>query len=250
MSELSIEYHAELKRHNYVTPTSYLELIGAFRSLLDKQRGMVTEAKSRYDVGLQKLTETSEQVAGMQAELVELQPKLVLAGKEADELMLKIEVDTKEANVTRANVTKEEAAATKKADEAQAIKIDCEAGLAEALPALEAAVKALKTLKRDDITEVKSMKSPPAGVKLTMEAVCIMFEIKPVKVAAPDGRSKVWPHPGSRARAAWRAAWPPPSQPTRPMSPRRLRAASSSPPLTARASPRGRWTTSGTPPRR
>ena len=53
--------------------------------------------------------------------LVELQPKLVLAGKEADELMLKIEVDTKEANVTRANVTKEEAAATKKADEAQAI---------------------------------------------------------------------------------------------------------------------------------
>ena len=52
-------------------------------------------------------------------------------------------------------------------------------------------MKALKTLKRDDITEVKSMKSPPAGVKLTMEAVCIMFDIKPVKVAAPDGRSKV-----------------------------------------------------------
>ena len=191
MSELSLEYQAELKRYNYVTPTSYLELIGAFRSLLNKQRGMVTEAKSRYDVGLQKLTETSEQVAGMQAELVELQPKLVVAGKEADELMLKIEVDTKAANVTRANVTIEEAAATKKADEAQAIKVDCEAGLAEALPALEASVKALKTLKRDDITEVKSMKSPPAGVKLTMEAVCIMFEIKPAKVAAPDGRSKV-----------------------------------------------------------
>ena len=33
MSELSVDYHAELKRHNYVTPTSYLELIGAFRSL-------------------------------------------------------------------------------------------------------------------------------------------------------------------------------------------------------------------------
>ena len=142
VSELSTEYHAELKRHNYVTPTSYLELIGAFRSMLDKQRGMVTEAKSRYDVGLQKLTETSEQVAGMQAELVELQPKLVVAGKEADELMVKIEVDTKAANVTRANVTIEEAAATKKADEAQAIKVDCEAGLAEALPALEMAVKA------------------------------------------------------------------------------------------------------------
>ena len=123
------------------------------------------------------------------------------------------------------------------------------------MPALEAAVKALKTLKRDDITEVKSMKSPPAGVKLTMEAVCIMFDIKPVKVAAPDGRSKVWPHPGSRARAAWRAAWPRRPSPLAlclraASAPPRLRAAASSPPLTARASPRGRWTTSGTPPRR
>ena len=45
MSELSVDYHAELKRHNYVTPTSYLELIGAFRSLLDKQRGMVSQAR-------------------------------------------------------------------------------------------------------------------------------------------------------------------------------------------------------------
>ena len=35
--------------------------------------------------------------------------------------------------------------------------------LEEALPALESAVKALRTLKKDDITEVKSMKNPPAG---------------------------------------------------------------------------------------
>ena len=36
--------------------------------------------------------------------------------------------------MTRANVTEEEAAASKKADEAQAIKVDCETGLAEAMP--------------------------------------------------------------------------------------------------------------------
>jgi dynein heavy chain len=72
-----------------------------------------------------------------------------------------------------------------------AIKEDCEAGLAEALPALEAAVKALATLKKADIDEVKNMKSPPGGVRLTMEAVCIMKEIPPAKVPAPDGRGKV-----------------------------------------------------------
>jgi hypothetical protein len=42
-----------------------------------------------------------------------------------------------------------------------------------------------------DVDEVKNMKAPPAGVKLTMEAVCVMKEIPPVKVAAPDGKGKV-----------------------------------------------------------
>merc|ERR1719174_3487068 len=105
--------------------------------------------------------------------------------------MIRIEKDTKDAEVTRQVVERDEAAATIKANESKAIKEECEAGLAEALPALEAAVKALRTLKKDDITEVKSMKSPPAGVKLTMEAVCIMKEVAPDKVPAPDGRGKV-----------------------------------------------------------
>jgi len=36
--ELSERYHSELERHNYVTPTSYLELISTFKMLLDKKR--------------------------------------------------------------------------------------------------------------------------------------------------------------------------------------------------------------------
>jgi hypothetical protein len=40
-------------------------------------------------------------------------------------------------------------------------------------------VQALDTLTKNDITEVKGMKSPPAGVKLVLEAVCIMKGIKP-----------------------------------------------------------------------
>lgn len=39
---------------------------------------------------------------------------------------------------------------------------------------LEAALSALDTLTKADITEVKAMKNPPAAVKLVMEACCIM----------------------------------------------------------------------------
>ncbi|GFH10423.1 flagellar inner arm dynein heavy chain, partial [Haematococcus lacustris] len=76
-------------------------------------------------------------------------------------------------------VSKEEEVASGEAAKVQAIKDECQADLAEAMPLLEAALKALDTLTKNDITEVKGMKSPPAGVKLVLEAVCIMKGIKP-----------------------------------------------------------------------
>ncbi len=36
--DLSERYFAELGRYNYVTPTSYLELISTFKGLLEKKR--------------------------------------------------------------------------------------------------------------------------------------------------------------------------------------------------------------------
>ena len=60
MREASKEFFSELRRYNYVTPTSYLELISTFRALLDVKRAEVSQAKRRYDVGLQKLSETMD----------------------------------------------------------------------------------------------------------------------------------------------------------------------------------------------
>ena len=42
------------------------------------------------------------------------------------------------------------------------------------MPALNAAVSALDTLKQQDISLVKAMTNPPAGVRMVMEAVCIL----------------------------------------------------------------------------
>ena len=41
----------------------------------------------------------------------------------------------------------------------------------------------LKSLNRNDVTEVKAMKNPPDGVRMVMEAVCIMKKVPPKKVA-------------------------------------------------------------------
>ena len=42
------------------------------------------------------------------------------------------------------------------------------------MPAMNAAVAALDTLKQNDISMVKAMANPPNGVKLVMESVCIL----------------------------------------------------------------------------
>ena len=60
--------------------------------------------------------------------------------------------------------------------------------LAEAIPVLESALKAVSQLNKGDITEVKAMKKPPDGVKLTLEAICIMFGVAPKMVPNPAGK--------------------------------------------------------------
>ena len=52
----------ELKRHNYVTPTNYLELVRGYRELLAEKRRELGDAKYKLQNGLTKLDESRVQV--------------------------------------------------------------------------------------------------------------------------------------------------------------------------------------------
>ncbi|GAB1601341.1 dynein heavy chain 12, axonemal-like isoform X2 [Argonauta hians] len=180
--ELSNEFLFQLGRTNYVTPTSYLELIHAFRSLLAQKQEEILSAKNRYVTGLDKLQFAADQIATMQIQLESLQPELVKSSQETEQMIEVIAKESAEVEVTTKTVKADETFANERAAESQALKDECEAELAEAIPVLEAAQAALDTLKPADITIVKSMKSPPAGVKLVMAAVCVMRDIKPERI--------------------------------------------------------------------
>ncbi|XP_071052042.1 dynein axonemal heavy chain 3 isoform X2 [Onthophagus taurus] len=182
----SANFFREQKRKTYVTPTSYLELIQTFKSLYYLKVEQITLQQQRYETGLDKLDFAASQVGTMQEELHALQPKLVVASAKTEKLMVKIEQDTIVVEKKKEIVGADEALANEAAAAAQAIKDDCESDLAEATPALEAAVGALDTLKPADIVIVKSMKNPPFGVKLVMESVCVMKGIKPDRKPDPS----------------------------------------------------------------
>lgn len=54
----------------------------------------MSKQRQRYVVGLEKLQSAASQVTVMQKELTELQPQLVVASKEVDEIMVAVEKES------------------------------------------------------------------------------------------------------------------------------------------------------------
>merc|ERR1711871_1007790 len=81
----------QLKRYYHVTPTSYLSLLTTFKDMLSWKYDVVSSAKRRYEVGLEKIRSTESSVAIMQKELEELQPELVKTAAETADMMVIVE---------------------------------------------------------------------------------------------------------------------------------------------------------------
>jgi dynein heavy chain len=194
------KYLAEAGRHYYVTPTSYLELIQSFLGLLSSEQREVALKRDRYSNGYTKLLETEDKVAVMKQELQDLQPKITVAQQDTAVLLEKIKVDEKAANETRVVVANDQAIAQDQADQAKALAESCQADLKAAIPALNKATKALNSIKKAEIIEVKNLQKPPANVRMTLGAVCAIFGEQPVKVAKEGGK------PGEKVMDYWPTA--------------------------------------------
>ncbi|XP_076179047.1 dynein axonemal heavy chain 7 isoform X1 [Ptiloglossa arizonensis] len=184
---LSAEFFIRLNRYVYVTPISYLEMINTFKDLLEKKRTEITNAKTRYEGGLGQLDETQRQVGTMQETLRSLQPQLITATHDVEKMMLDVDKEKEEVAAFEEIVKLDESVAETYANEAAAIKAECDADLAEVMPILKRAQVALNTLTTTDIAEIRAMKQPPYGIKLIIEAICVLKQIKPERVLQPDG---------------------------------------------------------------
>ena len=174
----SKRFLAEQRRYNYTTPTSYLELLRLYTGMLNAQRDLVNAKISRYRGGLTKIAEANAMVAGLQLKLKELQPVLEKAQADTATLLVQLEIDQKEADVQAALAAKDEAECAEVAKNVAVIKDDCQKDLDEALPAYYNAVKALKSLDKKQIQEVKSFANPPRLVGYVLEGVCILLGVK------------------------------------------------------------------------
>lgn len=185
-AEWSKKMLMQLRRHYYVTPTSYLEMITTFKTLLQERRKVVLGEKQKFEIGFEKLITTEGSVEGMKRDLTELQPKLEEAKIATEEKMIIVEAKKRDAEEMEESVRKEELIARTAAEKAESIKRECDIALAECMPILESALRALEVLNKDDISKMKKGSNPPQLVKDVMEAVCILLKVEPPRKQDPN----------------------------------------------------------------
>ncbi|MCJ8749245.1 hypothetical protein PDJAM_G00174240 [Pangasius djambal] len=178
VTDMAERFYSELRRRYYTTPTSYLELINLYLSMLGNKRRQLEAARDRVKNGLTKLLETNDLVDKMKVELSALEPVLKQKSIDVGALMEKISVDQGRADQVRSVVKEDEALAKEKAKNTQAIAEEAQRDLDKALPALEKANKALDALDKADISEIRVFTKPPDLVMTVMEAVCILLNSK------------------------------------------------------------------------
>jgi dynein heavy chain len=171
------------RRIVYITPKSYLESIVLYQKLLTDTRADITAQRNRLLTGLTKLAETKTIVNELQETLQKLKPILIEKTRETEELLARVESDQAKADSVRAVVEVEEKDVATRTAEVRDIQADAQADLDLAMPALRAAVRSLEKLKKAEISEVKSMTSPPIGNQISsiiiFSAACSLLHTNP-----------------------------------------------------------------------
>nr|CAD7569447.1 unnamed protein product [Timema californicum] len=127
---------------------------------------------------MQKLYETYAVVDTMKESMTALEPQLQKQSADTARLMKHLVKEQAQADKVRQVVVADEAVVKVKAEETQFIADDAQRDLDAALPAMEAATKALEALNKNDINELKVFNKPPPLVKFVMESVCLLLGTK------------------------------------------------------------------------
>ncbi|XP_068440309.1 dynein axonemal heavy chain 2 [Clinocottus analis] len=179
VAQVSQKMKLELRRHNYVTPTNYLELVSGYRKLLAEKRSELGEQVSKLRNGLFKLNDTRVKVEAMTVELEEAKKQVAEFQIQCDQYLAVIVKQREEANkqktVVSANSVKIEAEEL----QCKAMAENAQRDLDEAMPALNEAMKALESLNKRDMTEIKSYGCPPTLVETVMQAVMTLLGKEP-----------------------------------------------------------------------
>ncbi|KAK4049755.1 dynein heavy chain [Microbotryomycetes sp. JL221] len=165
-------------RTNVATPRHYLDFINHFVRMFNEKRDTLEEKQRHLNVGLDKLRATVTQVEELRKSLAVKRSQLEAKNAEANEKLQRMVGDQQDAEQKKVASIEMQAALEEQKKEIAQRKELVMGELADAEPAVMDAQAAVSNIKKQQLTEVRSMANPPEAVKLAMESVCTLLGFK------------------------------------------------------------------------
>ena len=162
-------------RATFLTPRHFLDFVAQCVRLFNEKREDLEEQQRHLNVGLEKLRATVDKVRDLRASLAQKKNQLERKDTEANEKLQRMIADQREAERRKTTSLQIQKDLDKQEEEVARRKEIVNADLEKAEPAVLDAQESVSNIKRQHLTEVRSMGNPPAGVKLALEAVCTLL---------------------------------------------------------------------------
>ncbi len=159
----------------YLTPRQFLDFVAQFGKLFHEKRENLEDQQRHLNVGLDKLQDTVNKVRDLRASLAQKKNQLEQKDAEANEKLRRMVADQREAERRKTTSLEVQSALEKQEGEVAKRKEIVLNDLAQAEPAVLEAQRSVSNIKRQHLTEVRSMGNPPSGVKLALESVCTLL---------------------------------------------------------------------------
>lgn len=176
---MSRKYKAEVSRHNYVTPRSYLEQLTLFRKILELKNEENVKSIKRLENGIQMLKDADAEVARLNAILQEEKPKLQKEEEAVKQNMKELDVDKAQAEATEKTVQKESEEAKRESDKAEELKKKVDKEFKDGQDNLNKAREELSKLNKGNISELAAYNNPADALKTLAFAINLLLEQNP-----------------------------------------------------------------------
>jgi dynein heavy chain 1 len=159
-------------KYNHITPRHFLDFINHYVRLFNEKKEELEDQQRHLNVGLDKLKETVDQVEDLRISLAAKRTQLESKNAEANMKLRQMVADQQEAEAKKAASIEIQAALEEQDKYIQERQAIVKEDLQQAEPAVLEALAAVGNIKKQHLSEVRSMANPPEAVKLAMESAC------------------------------------------------------------------------------
>lgn len=165
----------------YIPAVSFVETINVFMAKLKKKMLEMDANKKSYSESIRCILDSSKQIRDMQTSIESLEPQCKIASEKITKQMSDIQIAQDIADEQREHVRKTKHELADLSVKADDLLEHFKNIMEDVVPQMQEAEVALQTLSLADLSAVRTMKNSSTQIKIIMETICIIRDMKPEK---------------------------------------------------------------------